>query len=148
MVCSFLHRYGRRFRPYHRYGRRTRFSKATSCPCNNVNYLFYQRILHIHRWCIHFSIGTDGQPRFTDGKLPSPSVPWYRWTRFSRATSCPCNNANYLFQQTILQLHQWCIYFSIGTDGQPRFTDCKLPLTSVPSAPMDKVFEGYLMPLQ
>ena len=20
--------------------------------------------LHIHRWCIHFSIGTDGQPRF------------------------------------------------------------------------------------
>ena len=27
-------------------------------------------------------------------------------------------------------------------------TDGKLPLPSVPSVPMDKVFEGYLMPLQ
>ena len=100
----------------------TRFSRATSCPWNNADYLFHQRILHIHQWRIHFSIGTDGQPR-------SPTVDclyhwhrWYRWTRFSRATSCPWNNADYLFHQRILHIHQWCIHFSIGTDGQPRFT--------------------------
>ena len=176
--------------------------RATSC--TNANYLFHQTILHIHR-CIHFSIGTDKQPRFTDGKLPLPSVPSvpmdkvfrglphalglrlttcftkrfytftdgvfispsvrtdnlalptvnclyhpyrrYRWTRFLRATSCPWTNANYLFHQTILHIHQWHIHFTISTDGQPRFTDGKLPLPSVPSVPMDKVFEGYLIPL-
>ena len=150
--------------------------RATSCPWNNANYLFHQRILHIHRLCIHFSIGTDGQPRFTDGKLPIPSVPSdgqgfqglphalaitlttcftkgfytftdcvfispsvrtdnlalptvnclyrryrrYRRTRFFKATSCPWNNANYLFHQTILHIHRWCIHFSIGTDGSPK----------------------------
>ena len=36
----------------------------------------------------------------------------------------------------------------MDTDRQPRFTDGKLPLPSVPSVPMDKVFEGYLMLLQ
>ena len=132
------------YHPYRRY-RWTRFLRATSCPWINANYLFHQRILHIHRWCLHFSIGTDGQPRFTDGKLPLPSVPM---DRFLRATSCPWNNANYLFYQTILHIHRWCIHFSIGTDGQPCFTDGKLPLPSVPSVPMDKVFEGYLMPLE
>ena len=101
----------------------------------------------------------------TDGVFISPSVPtdnlalptvnclyhpyrWYRWTRFLRATSCPWNNANYLFYQTILDIHRWCIHFSVGTDGQPRFTDGKLPLPSVPSVPMEKVFERYLMPLE
>ena len=54
------------YHPYRRY-RWTRFLRATSCPWNNANYLFHQRIKYIHRWCIHFSIGTDGQPRFTDG---------------------------------------------------------------------------------
>ena len=72
----------------------------------------------------------------------------YRWTRFLRATSCPWNNAHYLFHQGILHIHRWCIHFSIGTDGQPRFTDGKLPLPLVRSVPMDKVFEGNLMPLE
>ena len=135
---------------YHRYCRYrwTRFSKATSCPCNNANYLLHQTILNIHRWCIHFSLG-----RPDNLALPTVSCLYhryhrYRWTRFSRATSCPCNNANYLIHQTILHIHRWCIHFSIGADGQPRFTDGKLPLLSVPTVPMDKVFEGYLMPLQ
>ena len=74
--------------------------------------------------------------------------PRYRWTRFLRPTSCPWNNANYLFHQRILHTHRWRIHFSIGTNGQPRFTDGKLPLPSVPSVPMGKVFEGYLMPLE
>ena len=176
-------------------------------PLPSANYLFHQRILHIHQWRIHFSIGTNEQPCFTDGKLPLPSVPlvpmdkvfegylihalgimlttcftkgfytftdgvfispsvrtdnlalptvnclynryhWYRSTRFSIATSCPWNNANYLFNQTILYIHRWCIHFSIDTDGQPRFTDSKLPLPSIPSVTMDKVFKGYLMPLE
>ena len=34
-----------------------------------------QRILQTYRWCICFSIGTDGQHLFTDGKLALPSVP-------------------------------------------------------------------------
>ena len=34
---------------------------ATLCPCNNANYIIHERILHIYRSCIHFSIGTDGQ---------------------------------------------------------------------------------------
>ena len=45
------------------------FWGATSCPCNNANYLIHERILHIYRSCIHFSIRTDGQLRFTDGQL-------------------------------------------------------------------------------
>ena len=55
---------------YHRYRRYrwTLFFKATSCPCYNANYLLHKTILHIHRWCIHFSIGADGHPPFTDGK--------------------------------------------------------------------------------
>ena len=108
---------------------------------------------------------TKGFYTFTDGVFISPSVRtdnlalptvnclyhpyhWYRWTRFLRATSCPWNNANCLFHQRILHIHRWCIHFSIGTDEQPRFTDGKLPSPSVPSVPMDKVFEGYLMPLE
>ena len=132
------------YHPYRRY-RWTRFLRPTSRPWNNANYLSHQRILHIHRWCIHFSIGTDEQPRFTDGKLPLPSVPRYQWTKFLTATSSPWTKANYLFHQATLDIHRWCIHFSIGTDEQPRFTDGKLPLPSVPSVPMDKVFEGYLM---
>ena len=71
----------------------------------------------------------------------------YRWTRSLRPTSRPWNNANYLFHQRILHIHRWCIHFSIGTDEQPRFTDGKLPLPSVPSVPMDKVSDGYLISL-
>ena len=37
------------------------FLGATLCPCNNANYIIHERILHIYRSCIHFSIGTDGQ---------------------------------------------------------------------------------------
>ena len=57
---------------------------AFSCLWTKANYLFHQTILHIHRWCIHLFIGTSGQRRFTDGRLP----------RFSSAISCPWNNAN------------------------------------------------------
>ena len=102
---------------------------------------------------------------FIDGVFISPSVrtnnlalptvnclyhPYrrYRCTRFLRATSCPWTKAKYLFHQTTLDIHRWCIHFSIGTDEQPRFTDGKLPLPSVPSVPMDKVFEAYLVPLE
>ena len=44
--------------------------------------------------------------------------------------------------------YRWCIDLSIGTSGEELFTDGKLPLPSVRSVPMDKVFEGYLMPLE
>ena len=159
MAYSFLHRYGRTtslYRPvnclYHPYRRYqcTRFPKATSCPWTKDNYLFHQTILDIHRWCINFSIGTDGQPRFTDNKLPLPSVPSVPMDKvFGGLPHGPWNNANYLFHQTIPDIHRWCINFSIGTDRQPRFTDGKLmSLPSVPSVRMDKVFEGYLMPLE
>ena len=36
------------------------FWGATLCPCNNANYLIHERILHIYRSCINFSICTDG----------------------------------------------------------------------------------------
>ena len=58
------------------------FWGATLCPCNNANYLIHERILHIYRSCIHFSIRTDGQLRFTDGKLVYHRYRPYRWTRF------------------------------------------------------------------
>ena len=81
---------------YHRYRqyRWTSFSTATSCPWNNANYQFYQRIFNVYRWCIQFSIGTDGQHRFTNGKFPLPSVPSVPMDKLFEATSCPCSNAN------------------------------------------------------
>ena len=132
----------------------------------------YRRYLR-YRWTSYFGgsvyqcsvAGHETKVYITNGVLIYPSVRAeknslltvnclnhryrrYRWTRFSRATSCPWNNANYLFHQRILHINRRCIHFSIGTDGQPRFTDGKLPLPSVPSVPMDKVFEGYLLPLE
>ena len=126
-----------------------------------------------YRWTSYFSGsvyqcsvgGHETKVYITDGVLIYPSVRAeknslltvnclyhryrrYRWTRFSRATSCPWNNANYLFHQRILHINRRCIHFSTGTDGQPHFTDGKLPLPSVPSMPMDKVSQGYLMPLE
>ena len=135
---------------YHLYRpcRWTRFLRATLCPCNNANYLIHERILYIYRSCIHLSIRTDGQLRFTDGKLVYHLYRPCRWTRFLRATLCPCNNANYLIHERILYIYRSCIHFSIRTDGQLRFTDGEIGLPSVPTVPMDKVFEGYLMPLQ
>ena len=124
------------------------FSRATSSPWNYANCLFYQKILHIHQCCIHFSIGTDGQPRLPMLNCLYRGFRRYRLTRFSKATSWPWAKANYMLHQAILPIHRWCIHFFIGTDEQPRFTDGKLPLSSVPSVPMDKVFEGYLMPLE
>ena len=94
------------------------FLGATLCPCNNANYLIHERILHIYRSCIHFSIRTDGQLRFTDGQLVYHRYRPYRWTRFWRATLCPCNNANYIIHERILHIYRSCIHFSIGTDGQ------------------------------
>ena len=111
-----------RNRPY----RWTRFLGATLCPCNNANYLIHERILHIYRSSIHFSIRTDGQLRFTDGQLVYHRYRPYRWTRFLGATLCPCNNANYLIHERILHIYRSCIHFSIRTDGQLRFTDGKL----------------------
>ena len=102
------------YRPY----RWTRFLGATLCPCNNANYLIHERILHIYRSCIHFSIRTDGQLRFTDGQLVYHRYRPYRWTRFLGAISCPCNNVNYLIHERILHIYRSCIHFSIGTDGQ------------------------------
>ena len=99
---------------------------ATLCPCNNANDLIHERILHIYRSCIHFSIRTDGQLRFTDGQLVYHRYRPYRWTRFLEATLCPCNNANYLIHERILYIHRSCIHFSIRTDGQLRFTDGQL----------------------
>ena len=99
---------------------------ATLCPCNNANYLIHERILHIYRSCIHFSIRTDRQLRFTDGELVYHRYRPYRWTRFWRATLCPCNNANYLIHERILHIYRSCIHFSIPTDGQLRFTDGEL----------------------
>ena len=93
------------------------FWVATLCPCNNANYLIHERILHIYRSCIHFSIRTDGQLRFTDGKLVYHLYRPYRWTRFLGATLCPCNNANYLIHERILHIYRSCIHFSIRTDG-------------------------------
>ena len=74
--------------------------------------------MHIYRSCIHFSIRTDGQLRFTDGQLVYHRYRPYRWTRFWRATLCPCNNANYIIHERILHIYRSCIHFSIGTDGQ------------------------------
>ena len=111
-----------RYRPY----RWTRFLGATLCPCNNANYLIHERILHIYRSCIHFSIRTDGQLRFTDGQLVYHLYRPYRWTRFLGSTLCPCNNANYLIHERILYIYRSCIHFSIRTDGQLRFTDGQL----------------------
>ena len=91
-----------------------------------ANYLIHERILHIYRSCIHFSIRTDGQLRFTDGQLVYHLHRPYRWTRFLGATLCPCNNANYLIHERILHIYRSCIHFSIRTDGQLRFTDGKL----------------------
>ena len=102
------------------------FWGATLCPCNNANYLIHERILHIYRSCIHFSIRTDGQLRFTDGQLVYHRYRPYRWTRFLGATLCPCNNANYLIHERILHIYRSCIHFSIRTDGQLRFTDGQL----------------------
>ena len=58
------------------------FWGATLCPCNNANYLIHERILYIYRSCIHFSIRTDRQLRFTDGQLVYHLYRPYRWTRF------------------------------------------------------------------
>ena len=133
-----------RYRPY----RWTRFLGATLCPCNNANYLIHERILHIYRSCIHFSIRTDGQLRFTHGELVYHRYRPYRWTRFLGATLCPCNNANYLIHERILHIYRSCIHFSIRTDGQLRFTDGELVYHRYRPYRWTRFFGGYLMPLQ
>ena len=67
---------------------------------------------------------TKGFSTFTDGVFISPSVRTdsislptvnclyhryrrYRWTSFSTATPCPCNNANYEFYQRIFYRYRW-----------------------------------------
>ena len=134
----------RRYRPY----RWTRFLGATLCSCNNANYLIHERILYIYRSCIHFSIRTDGQLRFTDGQLVYRRYRPYRWTRFLGATLCPCNNANYLIHERILYIYRSCIHFSIRTDGQLRFTDGQLVYHRYRPYRWTRFLGGYLMPLQ
>ena len=124
------------------------FWGATLCPCNNANYLIHERILHIYRSCIHFSIRTDGQLRFTDGQLVYHRYRPYRWTRFLGATLCPCNNANYLIHERILHIYRSCIHFSIRTDGQLRFTDGQLVYHRYRPYRWTRFLGGYLMPLQ
>ena len=123
------------------------FWGATLCPCNNANYLIHERILHIYRSCIHFSIRIDGQLRFTDGQLVYHRYRPYRWTRFLGATLCPCNNANYLIHERILHIYRSYSFLHPHrpTTSIYRWT---IGLPSVPTVPMDKVFGGYLMPLQ
>ena len=122
---------------------------ATLCPCNNANYLIHEGILHIYRSCIHFSIRTDGQLRFTDGQLVYHRYRPYRWTRFLGATLCPCNNANYLIHERILCAHLPIVYsFLHPYRRTTSIYRWKIGLPSVPTVPMDKVFGGYLMPLQ
>ena len=102
------------YRPY----RWTRFLGSTLCPCNNDNYLIHERILHIYRSCIRFSICTDGQLRFTDGEFVYHLYRPYRWTRFLGSTLCPCNNANYLIHERILHIYRSCIHSpSVPTDN-------------------------------
>ena len=124
------------------------FWGATLCPCNNANYLIHERILYIYRSCIHFSIRTDGQLRFTDGKLVYHRYRPYRWTRFLEATLCPYNN-----MLTTSFTKGFCTFTdrvfispSVPTDN------FDLPMdnwfTIGPTLPMDKVFGGCLMPLQ
>ena len=116
--------------------------------CNNANYLIHERILHIYRSSIHFSIRTDGQLRFTDGQLVYHRYRPYRWTRFLGATLCPCNNANYLIHERILHIYRSSIHFSIRTDGQLRFTDGKLVYHRYRPYRWTRFLGGYLMPLQ
>ena len=150
IVYSFLHRYRRttsitdgkltyhRYRPY----RWTRFWRATLCPCNNANYLIHERILHIYRSCIHFSIRTDGQLRFTDGQLVYHRYRPYRWTRFfgglpyalaimltTSFTKGFCTFTDRVF-----------ISPSVPTDN--IYYRWKIGLPSVPTVPMNKVFGG------
>ena len=132
------------YRPY----RWTRFLGATLCPCNNANYIIHERILHIYRSCINFSIRTDGQLRFTDGQLVYHRYRPYRWTRFLGATLCPCNNANYFIHDRILYIYPSCIHFSIRTDGQHRFTDGQLVYHLYRPYRWTRFLGGYLMPLQ
>ena len=132
------------YRPY----RWTRFLGATLCPCNNANYLIHERILYIYRSCIHFSIRTDGQLRFTDGQLVYHLYRPYRWTRFLGATLCPCNNANYLIHERILHIYRSCIHFSIRTDGELRFTDGQLVYHLYRPYRWTRFLGCYLMPLQ
>ena len=124
------------------------FWGATLCPCNNANYLIHEGILHIYRSCIHFSIRTDGQLRFTDGQLVYHRYRPYRWTRFLGATLCPCNNANYLIHERILHIYRSCIHFSIRTDGQLRFTDGQLVYHRYRPYRWTRFLGGYLLPLQ
>ena len=88
----------------------------------------HQRILQIYGLYIYFMfIGTDGQPPFTDGKSNLPSVPM---DKVFEGTSCLGIT---LRHQRILKIYRWYIHLSIGTDGQPPFTD-------------GQGFRGYLVP--
>ena len=68
----------------------------------------------------------------------------YRWTGYFGGSVYQCSGGG----------HETKVYITDGVliypsvRAEKNFTDGKLPLPSVPSVPMDKVFEGYLMPLE
>ena len=133
-----------RYRPY----RWTRFFGATLCPCNNANYLIHERILHIYRSCIHFSIRTDGQLRFTDGELVYHRYRPYRWTRFlglPYALAIMLTIPHSRKDSAHLPIVYSFLHPYRRTTSIYRW---RIGLPSVPTVPMDKVFGGYLMPLQ
>ena len=150
-IVYSLHPYRRTFDTdgklvYHLYRpcRWVTFLRATLCPCNNANYLIHERILHIYRSCIHFSIRTDvDNVRFIGWRTGLPSVPTTDG-RFFGATLCPCNNTNFI-RERILLIYRSCIHFSIRTDGHSIY-----PMENWFTIGTDRT-DGqgwYLMPLQ
>ena len=132
-----------RYRPY----RWTRFLGATLCPCNNANHLIHERILHI-----------------TDRVFISPSVPMDNF-------DLPMENLFTIGTDRTDGQGFWGLPYALAIMLTTSFTKgfCTLPivysffhpyrwtaliyrwrigLPSVSTVLMDKVFGGYLMPLQ
>ena len=91
--------------------------------------------------CLRFELPIEN----TDSKsLIFRSYRRYRWTGYFGGSVYQC----------LVGGHETKIYITDGVliypsvRAEKNFTDGKLPLPSVPSVPMDKVFEGYLMPLE
>ena len=88
----------------------------------------------------NLKIGGDVSPPSPSGLTPLvPTVPMDRLFRWQ------CILVLSRRSRSEILYYRWCIDLFIGTSGEELFTDGKLPL---PSVPMDKVFEGYLMPLE
>ena len=123
-----------RYRPY----RWTRFLGATLCPCNNANYLIHERILHIYRSCIHFSIRTDGQLRFTDGELVYHRYRPYRWTRFLGLPDALAIMLTTSFTKGFCTFTDR-VFISPSVQRTTSIYRWRIGLPSVSTVPMDKV---------